>query len=134
MFSVLAFYLKFWGFVECWAFTVFQIHGIGVLVFHNFGIGIRGFLGGDSRVFDRNTGFFIWGITIMRGVFFLGGGVILVWGGAPRGGGGFSGVPIILGVFAGVGGVFVGCSFWVVVLWGLGTSMIFSNYLRFFLV
>ena len=74
MFSVLACYLKFWGFVECWAFTVFQIHGIRVLVFHNFEIGIRGFLGGDSRVFDRNTGFFIWGITIMRGVFFLGGG------------------------------------------------------------
>ena len=84
MFSVLAFYLKFWGFVECWAFTVFQIHGIRVLVFHNFGIGIRGFLGGDSRVFDRNTGFFIWGITIMRGVFFFFGG--------GRGGGGDFGV------------------------------------------
>ena len=99
MFSVLAFYLKFWGFVECWAFTVFQIHGIRVLVFHNFGIGIRGFLGGDSRVFDRNTGYFIWGITIMRGVFFLGGGVILVWGSAPRGGGGVFGGSYYSGGF-----------------------------------
>ena len=45
-FSVLAFYLRFWGFVGCWAFTVFQIHGIRVLVFHNFGIGVQGFLGG----------------------------------------------------------------------------------------
>ena len=53
---------------------MFQIHGIRVLVFHNFGIGIRGFLVGDFKVFDKNTRFFIWGITIMRGIFFLGGG------------------------------------------------------------
>ena len=48
-----------------------------------------GFLGWDSKVFDRDTGFFIWGITIMRGVFFWGG--LWFWCGVVRRGGGFGG-------------------------------------------
>ena len=102
-----------------------------------------------SQFWNWHTGFLGWGFqgfrskywifhlghyNHARGIFFWGG--VWFWCGVVRrgGGGGFSGVPIFLGVFAGVGGVFIGCSFWVLILWGLGAFMIFSNYLRFFLV
>ena len=72
-----------------------------------------GFLGWDSKVFDRDSGFFIWGITIVRGVFFWGGAVVLVWGSAPRGGFRgflfFWGFLLVLGEFS--LGALSGCSF-----------------------